>query len=60
MELTEENVREWIAEIGTILGLKLRYSPLLHQRLADGYKNYACCLKLKKNSRLSGVAERKA
>ena len=48
VESTEGNVQQWVAEIAAVLNLKLRYSPLLHQRLADRYKHYARCLKIKK------------
>ena len=48
VEPTEGNVQQWVAEIAAVLNLKLRYSPLLHQRLADRYKHYARCLKMKK------------
>lgn len=50
-ETTEENVRKWIEEIGAYLHLKLRYSPLLHQRPVDRYRHYARSLKLKKGGR---------
>ena len=48
VESTEGNVQQWVAEIAAVLNLKLRYSPLLHQRLADRYKHYARCLQMKK------------
>ena len=35
VEPMEGNVQQWVAEIGVVLNLKLHYSPLLHQRLAD-------------------------
>ena len=44
----EANIQQWVAEIGAVLNLKLRYSPLLRQRLADHYKHYVRCLKIKK------------
>lgn len=47
-ETTEDNVRKWIVEIGNVLGLKLQYSPLLHQRLAERHKSYYRRLKMKK------------
>ena len=48
MEPMEANIQQWVAEIGAVLNLKLRYSPLLRQRLADHYKHYVRCLKIKK------------
>ena len=39
---------KWITEISDILGLKLQYCPLLHERLAECHKSYARRLKLKK------------